>query len=471
MRRVTAPSDMRVDVLVLGGGLAGLSTAYHLRRSGASVLVAEKEARVGGTASSSIRKGFVFDQTGHLLHLHSLYGRRLVGSLLRGNLKTLLRSAWIRLQGRTTRYPFQANTYGLPAATVVDCLAGFLETVYGHKRELCCASDFEQWSLRRFGSGICRHFMFPYNRKLWGLPLSRLTTEWQSRFVPAPAPAEVVVGALQDQTKRFGYNAVFRYPRLGGSQALADALAARLESGTVSLGAAVISVDLAGKTAWVRGLGEVRFERLVNTMPLPEFLDLSGPWPAAVRAARRRLRHASVWCLNIGLDRPDQTGRHWVYFPEPRYPFYRVGIYSNFAAANAPAGTSSYYVEVSRPGGARFDLRDLERRVLVGLRDCGVLERGDRLLAKEWRPIPYAYVLYDFPRAPALAAIFRELGRQGVESIGRYGAWKYSFMEEALLDGTACAERLLNSKMHPAPRQEGRSAEHLLNPYSEGKHP
>jgi len=438
---------LRVDVLVLGGGLAGLSTAYHLRDSGASVLVAEKEPRVGGTASSSTRKGFVFDQSGHLLHLHGPYGRRLVGSLLRGNLKTLQRDAWIRLQGRDTRYPFQANTYGLPQSTVADCLAGFLETVYGRRRESGRASDFAQWSLRRFGSGICRHFMFPYNRKLWGLPLSRLTTEWQGRFVPAPAPAEVLAGALLDQTKRFGYNAVFHYPRRGGSQALADALAARLEPGTVRTGAAVTSVDLAGKTARVRGVGEVRFERLVNTMPLPEFLDLSGPWPVSVRAARRRLRHASVWCLNLGLDRSDRTGRHWVYFPEPRYPFYRVGLYSNFAAANAPAGTSSYYVEVSRPGGARFDLRALERRVLAGLRDCGVLRRGDRILVKEWRPIPYAYVLYDFQRGPALAAIFRELGRQRVESIGRYGAWKYSFMEEALLDGKACAERVLDSKV------------------------
>jgi protoporphyrinogen oxidase len=434
----------RVDVLVLGGGLAGLSTAYHLRGSGRSVLLAEKEARLGGTASSSTRRGFVFDQTGHLLHTHSAYGRWLVGSLLRGNLGTIARSAWIRLQGRYTRYPFQANTYGLPAATVADCLAGFLETVYRPQRELR-AADFAQWSLRRFGPGICRHFMFPYNRKLWGLPLSRLSTEWQGRFVPAPAPAEVLAGALLDQTKAFGYNATFLYPRRGGSQALVDALAARLAPGTARTEAAATSVDLAGKTARLRGLGRVRFSRLVNTAPLPEFLDLSGPWPGAVRAARRCLRHASVWCLNLGLDRPDRTGRHWIYFPEARYPFYRVGVYSNFAAANAPLGTSSYYVEVSRPGGERVDRQALERRVLAGLRDCGLLQRGDRILAKEWAPIPYGYVLYDFRRGPALAAIFQELGRRGVESIGRYGAWKYSFMEEALLDGKACAERLLRS--------------------------
>jgi protoporphyrinogen oxidase len=433
---------IRIETLVLGGGLAGLSTAYHLRRCGRKVLVVEKEAEVGGTASSLRRRGFVFDRTGHLLHLHGPYGRGLVKSLLRGNLRALKRDARVFLLGRSTRYPFQANTYGLPEAVRAECLAGFLETVYRPGPRLSRRPSFADWSLRRFGAGICRRFMFPYNRKLWGLPPARLTADWQGRFVPAPQPREVLAGALLDQTKGFGYNAVFHYPRRGGSGALADALAARLEPGTVRVGAAAIRVDLSAKTAWVRGLGEVRFKRLVNTMPLPEFLDISGPWTGATRAARRRLRHASVWCLNLGLDRPERTGRNWTYFPEPRFPFYRVGVYSSFSAANAPAGTSSYYVELSRPGGARPDLRALERRVLAGLREGGVLEPGDRLLVKEWLPIPYAYVLYDFHREPALRVIFRELGRRGVESIGRYGAWKYSFMEEALLDGRDCAARL-----------------------------
>jgi hypothetical protein len=51
-------------------------------------------------------------------------------------------------------------------------------------------------------------------------------------------------------------------------------------------------------------------------------------------------------------------------------------------------------------------------------------------------------VVYDFARTPAVGTIFRHLGGAGVESIGRYGGWKYSFMEETILDGKRCAERL-----------------------------
>ena len=111
-----------VDVLVLGAGLSGLSVAYHLEDlSRLKTLVVEKETIPGGAAGSVRRGGFVFDRTGHLLHLHDDYAKRRIKSWMRGNLTLMERRAWIRLQGRYTRYPFQANTYGLPTAWRVSC--------------------------------------------------------------------------------------------------------------------------------------------------------------------------------------------------------------------------------------------------------------------------------------------------------------------------------------------------------------
>ncbi|MBI5630296.1 MAG: FAD-dependent oxidoreductase [Elusimicrobia bacterium] len=435
---------IKTDVLILGGGLAGLSAAYHLNQGGRlGSLVLEKNPRPGGLAGSINHEGFVFDHTGHLLHLHDSYGEKLVMELLAGNVASHQRKSWIYLAGRYARYPFQANTYGLPDRVIEECVLGFLKTIHRPpKRGLGSDPSFKDWCLRQFGEGICRHFMFPYNEKLWRMPLAKLTTQWQGRFIPRPKTSEVLRGALMEQKELFGYNAAFRYPVRGGIQALPDALAARLEAGQFLAGHAVVSVDLRERVAVARGVGEISYKRLVNTVPLPQFLDLASPLPASVLEARRKLRWNTVYCLNLGVGRPDVSEKHWIYFPEKKYPFYRVGFYNNFSKLAAPKGASSLYIELSRKPGERIDLKRMENAILRGLRGSGLLKSSDKIIAKLWTPIPCAYVVYDFDRTRAVEAIFAHLKRMGADSIGRYGAWKYSFMEEAVLDGKRCAENL-----------------------------
>ncbi len=432
---------MKTDVLILGGGLAGLSTAYHLNRlGGVSSLVVEKEPAVGGTAGSVRQGDFTFDHTGHLLHLHDPYGKRLILRLLGKNVARRERNSWIYSSGVHTRYPFQANTYGLPPRAVEECLTGFLETVHWPKPPR--SASFRDWCLSAFGTGISRSFMFPYNEKLYRIGLSKLTTEWQGRFVPKPKPAEVLLGALDDQRAGFGYNASFHYPLRGGIQVLPDALAARLKAGQIRTRSPVRRVDLREKAAEVEGIGEIRYERLVNTLPLPFFLDMVEGLAPDMRRARRALRYNTVYNINLGIARSNISDKHWIYFPEKRFVFYRAGFSSNFSPHIAPRGATSMYIEIARRPDEKVSLPGLERQVLDGLRACGILRLSDRLLARAWMPIRCAYVVYDFNRTPAVNAIMGHLAKKGVESIGRYGGWKYSFMEETILDGKRCAERL-----------------------------
>jgi protoporphyrinogen oxidase len=429
---------IKTDVLILGGGLAGLSTAYHLEGKREHLLV-EKNYKVGGRAGSVQADGFTYDHTGHLLHLHDTYAKKFILRLLKGNVALHQRKNSIYSHGVMTRYPFQANTYGLPDKVIAECVAGFMKNVY-RPQSLSKKPSFEEWSLKTFGRGISKHFMIPYNRKLWCTALSKMTTEWQGRFLPRPKAEEVLYGALTDQKKSFGYNAHFRYPVRGGCQALPDALAARV--GGIHLNCRATHIDLREKVAVIDGLGEVKYRKLVNTMPLPYFLDIADGLPAPLRAARKRLRWVSVHNLNIGIKRANISDQHWIYFPEKEFPFYRAGFCSNFAKSLAPRGTSSMYIEVSRLPGVKVDAPRLENDCIAGLKRAGVLRGSDKLVSRLWIPIGCAYVVYDRARTPAVKTIMQGLKRAGVESIGRWGGWKYSFMEETILDGKQCAERL-----------------------------
>src|SRR5688572_14130370 len=105
-------------ILVLGGGLAGLSTAYHL--GAAPHLVLEAESSPGGLCRSRLVDGFTFDYTGHLLHLRDERIVRLVDELLPGAFEQIARRASIRMRGVTLEFPFQANLHGLPPELVAE---------------------------------------------------------------------------------------------------------------------------------------------------------------------------------------------------------------------------------------------------------------------------------------------------------------------------------------------------------------
>ena len=425
-------------ILILGGGLAGMSAAYHLGEE--DHLVLEAQDTPGGLCRSRERDGFVFDYTGHLLHLRDERAVALVDSLLPDAFDVIERRARIRTRGATLPFPFQANLHGLPPEVVAGCLLGFVESLSVKVPEEPTAS-FHDWSMAVFGKGISEAFMIPYNRKLFCRAPRQMTADWVSWAVPKPSLEQVVRGALGIENRGMGYNSTFRYPREGGIGALPRALARRVPS--MRLGCRVEQIDVRRRVVRLDGGEELSYERLVNTLPLPQFLGMICDGPGGLDRLARDLDWSVVACLNLGVDRADiGDGVHWIYFPDEDVPFYRVGFPSNFSSSVAPQGNGSMYVEFGLSRDEPLDSEDLARRGVDALRAQGILAKDDRILVSDLIRIDPGYVIFDKPRQEVLKRVMPELEDLAIHSIGRYGAWTYSYMERALLDGLELAHKL-----------------------------
>jgi len=424
--------------IILGGGLAGLSAAYHL---GGEYILYEKGDRPGGLCKSDQHKGFLFDRSGHLLHFRSDYARKLVHKLLKGNLIAHSRRAWIYSKGVYTRYPFQANTYGLPLEVVADCLLGFIEAQRRYRiTPRTKFENFEDWVLRNFGRGIATHFMLPYNEKMWTIPPREITTEWLSPYVPRPSLEEVVVGALTDQEKLIGYNAEFFYPRRGGIESLVRALAKDVTPTLTGYRAETID--------WKRRLikfangEEAHYNYLISTIPLPELIRMLTPSSPNLLQAAAGLRFCSVYNINFGISRRSVSNKHWIYFPEKEFSFYRVGFPVNFSPQVAPPQASSVYTEVSYSPSRPLDKETIISRVKEDLQRAGILKSPDKIIAEKVFDIKYAYVIYNNAYRKNVRVLHQFLQRNRIFSIGRFGGWKYFSMEDAILDGKSTAEKI-----------------------------
>ncbi|MBI4657055.1 MAG: FAD-dependent oxidoreductase, partial [Elusimicrobia bacterium] len=424
-------------------GLSGLSTAYHLEGKKKYIII-EKESKVGGLASSVEKNGFVFDYSGHLLHIRSEYAKKLVFRLLKDNLLTLKRNSLIYINGIRIPYPFQINLKNLPDKIKSECVRDFIR-VY-KLRQQPSASDwqlsFKEWALRTFGRGICKYFMFPYNAKLWQYPLDKLTADWCAPFVPVPSLIEVLEGAFLKEKTGIGYNPVFYYPEKGGIQALPDAMAGKIEN--LKFNAELTRIDLQNKVAHVRNLGYIKFKYLVNTIPLKDFVLKIENAPDGILMANSKLKVNSVDVLNLGAKNV-KSKIHWTYYPEARFPFYRVGIASNFSKQVSPAGMASFYIETAAPD-AKSHSKTGEIDIIKNFLKCGFVKRMPDITEKLRLKIPNAYVIYNKDRQTALSEIMSYLVKYDIFSIGRYGGWKYSFMEENIMEGKETAEKILNCR-------------------------
>jgi len=435
----TSQPESRCDVLIVGAGLTGLSAAWHLRGSDTSVRLIEATSSVGGLTKTCEEQGFHFDRTGHLLHLRDNSIKQwIVDDLFKGKLLHIDRVSRVWSSGVYTRYPFQANTYGLPKEVAHECIEGYLQILqHPSKKEVRTAEDF---IYAHFGRGFAKHFMIPYNKKFWGVHPKYMTAEWGQRFVPIPKKEDVLAGAEPNPDRKLGYNSSFFYPAQGAGE-IAERICTTLPVGAVEFDVALRSISLEEKIAVLSTGERVRYQHLISTIPLPELVRSIQKPSFILEKNSKLLKWRSLKYLDIALNVPARQEYHWCYVPSSSIPFYRVGIYSNLSSLHAPKRKSSLYVELAS---SHYNEKVLPK-VLQGLKEMRLIASDADVQFVSPKLIKYAYVIYDRNHAKVVPAIQKILARNGIYSTGRWGAWNYSSMEDALIMGRDTAHKILNT--------------------------
>ncbi len=425
-------------VIILGAGLTGLSAAWHLQKNGIDTLVFEKESEAGGLCRSKKVGGFTFDYDGHLLHFKHHYTFELIKDLLGDNLSGHYKSSWIYSCGRYTRYPFQANLYGLPPSIIKECLMGFIEVSKdGHNKD---TSNFLTWINKTFGKGIARHFMIPYNTKFWTVPPEEMNCAWLDGFIPVPSLNQVIAGTIQENKKPLGYNAHFWYPKKGGIGQVSSALASEIKN--IFYDSQIVQINPVKKEITITCGNKEKYDYLISTIPLPEMPHLIKDLPAESRLPFKKLKWNSIFNLNIGINANDELGRHWVYFPEKELSFFRIGFYNNFSSHLSPSGLTSLYIEVSYSQNHPINKAAIISCIEADLKDTGILTSKEKICCRDTNDIKYGYPIYDMHYSDAREKIIKYLLRKNIFGAGRYGSWRYFSMEDAILDGKEAAEKI-----------------------------
>ncbi|MEK6591120.1 MAG: FAD-dependent oxidoreductase [Nitrospinota bacterium] len=438
--------DIKTDVAILGAGPAGLSAAYNLKDK--STLI-EKEDRVGGLARSKEIDNFIFDYAGHIFFTQDKYAFKLFKKLLGDNINFKNRDAWVYSKDVYTRYPFQANIYGLPMDVIMDCVIGIIEARYNANGKR--PRHFEDWINLTFGKGIARHFMKPYNQKVWAFPIDRMTYEWIADRVMTPDIKEVLEGAFKSRAVEFGSNSTFAYPLRGGSQAFADSFLPYLKDTKILLKSEIVSIDVKEKviklesivnSQWSMVKREIGYDKVISSLPLPQIVSLCNKVPQNVKKAAEELAFSSVYCVNLGINYPEITEKSWIYYPERDIIFQRIFIQSNASPYTAPEGKSSITAEISYSKFKKIGREGLIERVIDDLKKVKLLSNSKDVIVSDLLDIKYGYVIFEKGRRKKVDIVHRFLKENNIIPVGRFGEWEYYNMDHAILSGKRGAEEI-----------------------------
>lgn len=441
---------MSAGIVIIGAGPAGLGAAYRLHELGhGNFHVYDRNDYLGGlSASFTDAAGFTWDIGGHVMFSHYDYFDKVFHSLLGDDVQLNQRQSWVRIFNTWVPYPFQNNIRYLPPEVCFECLAGLIRAQ--SRRNASAATNCRQFMERIFGEGICRHFMIPYNFKVWAHPLEMLDKQWLGERV-AVIDVERALKNVILQLDDFGWgpNNRFKFPLVGGTGEFFRRFAAPL-AGHYTLGRAAVGVNLRQRQLIFADGGRQAYSTLVSTMPLDRLCRMiTDGLPEEIRSAADSLRHSGGHMVGIGLRQSCPSSRSWMYFPESNCPFYRVTYLSNYSPNMTPDRDNHYSLlcETSYSDYKKVNSSAIVQETVRGLIDCGLLsERDQDDIVSAWHhEADYSYPTPSLERDAALARLIPYLESHGIYSRGRFGLWKYEVgnTDHTFMQGVELVNRLL----------------------------
>jgi protoporphyrinogen oxidase len=418
---------------IIGGGMTGLAAGMA---SGFRLL--ERHERPGGICASYERQGYRFELGGG----HWIFGgdpivNRLLASA--SEIRNYRRRSAVLFLGAHKNtsslrnlfvpYPIQDNLFALPreirSAALAEIMRGNSDTPAG---------TMQEWLRQQFGEVLCHIFFDPFHERYTAGLFGRIAP--QDGYKSPIDKAQVLRGSEQENTDA-GYNAVFKYPARG-LDVTSQWLAKHCQ---IEYAAEVTRID-PKRRCLVLGSGrEIPYDIAVATTPLNRLIDMTEGLGERIGPADP---HTSVLVLNLGVTVPDtplaRNGYHWLYVPDSKSGFHRIGYYSNVDSLFLPEGhrndpsRASIYIETAFRQDQRLSKEGIDRfvdEIIVELRSSGLIDTVEAV-DPTWVDVAYTW---RSPRSDWVSRATAACQEAGIEPAGRFGRWTFQGIAASLKEG------------------------------------
>ena len=457
-------------IVVLGGGISGLTVAWRLQELGFQVEVCEAQKFVGGLAGTVRPEDgkYCLDFGPHFFITQKQEIVKRITDLLEDDVVSFERSAQLYVQGKFLDYPLSAKNVLLnfPLSDAIASIVTFAwAQIKAVIRYLINAdtkrAHFGEWATANFGNHLAKIFFRPYTEGFWKIPCENLAPE----IIPTSTRLNFmkslkmmflrkVSGPAQSLTER-ELVLPLRYPTRGYG-VIAETIADRVRKmgGIIRNNARVVNVkSLEGGNYLVKvdqegDEIELQADYVVSTIPIPNLVSIMSPEvPQIVKDSADKLGYLSLIVLYVVTTKKNLLDTSYVYYLDR--PYHRLAEMDKFCDSLFPAGENMLAVEYSCHRGDEIwnmNENDLLALALPHLEHDNILSRNemDKLFVIR---AGHAYPIRYFDFRENLDTFLAYVSQQpNIDVLGRTGEYQYidsdQCMERALVLADKIAEKL-----------------------------
>lgn len=440
--------NKRFDYCIVGAGPSGLTAAYKLLQEGKSVVVVERNDRIGGLAKSYDYDGQIFDIGPKRFHTDDQVVLDFIDEVLRGDVYEIERSTKVYFLGRYFDWPLHSkDVLKMPLGVSIRC---FLELL--QKREIQDTSSFHQFVYQKYGETLYQIFFKPYTQKFLRWDPEDIHSDWAStginrtvidKRVKSNSLSELVKGLMLPAK----IDTKFLYPTEGGFGGFYEklvALCARHEDFEVITGDQVAGLTPSGDHLdAVTGNGTaLSFGELIWTGNLNDLCRLAG---SEHRLPYLNTVFYNLICREEGIS---SNKAQWIYVSKGDSLISRITCMKEFAPYTCRDGYSNIICELtdSQASPVYFaDPASYKDGILKELEEMSFLKNSRYAEDVRINPVVDTYPIYhsqynkDFGRAVQITRKFSSR----VHLLGRCGAFWYNNSDHSIRFAIELVNKLL----------------------------
>lgn len=443
---------MKKKIAILGAGITGLSAAREAIRKGYEVDVYEDRSFVGGLAAAfKDNDGFIYDN-----------GPRFIFSTLAEKIgiadicSPIEYYEYLHVKGKKYIFPFGFIKNPKYCLSIVGSM---ITRMFRGK-----PTNLKEFLITYYGKGFSGEVLQPLIEKWSGIPSQDVSIDFTSRLLPTNLSyifysliKKFRKGVTEDYYKK---NRYIVYPKGGNAKIFeklleTPGLSVHLNSKVEAIhtnGDRITNVTINGRN--------IEADYFISTIPISDVPQLIRDDNQQRVDFWKQFKYRGIIILFIKLNRDRLIDGLWHWYPEKKYPFYRVAEYKNARRELAPEGKTLISVECSADKSSSIFTASKEEvfeKVFPDLEKLYGFSRQD-LIGLDMNRCLAAYPILQQSTENAQRSLQHTTPYKNLFIAGRTGMFQYKMTEGSYDSAISCIR-------HLTAQDQGKEVEVMQNRY------